>query len=151
MSAVKLRRSYTPYWGMTIAVLIYVASLVFIAIATDDWLILFEFGWLPPCLLIAWIAIGLRYSVSYSDESVSMTASGVKCVAIKYKEISSVKSEASIEKGRPFRRIAIYSHHGFDKEFIDISLKHFMVYDIKILFERISRERPDLQLPRIHK
>lgn len=71
-------------------------------------------------------------------------------VTILFCDIAVVQSEASIERGRPFRRIAIYpANVGISRKWIDISMKHFVIGDIQNLLAVIREKRPDLTLPTI--
>jgi hypothetical protein len=47
---------------------------------------------------------------------------------------------------RPTRRITIY---GKDQQHLDVSLKHFVMADIRRLMQEIKKERPDLTLPNV--
>jgi vacuolar-type H+-ATPase subunit C/Vma6 len=71
-------------------------------------------------------------------------------VILSMSEINQVRLEAelSLAMRRPFRRIAIYSHHSKSKKFIDVSLKHFAAEDIRELMRAIHGQRPDLVLPK---
>ena len=62
-------------------------------------------------------------------------------------DIASVRMEVDVSPGRPFRRIALYSHAPKSGQFIDISLKHFAAEDIRALMRSIHQQRPDLTLP----
>lgn len=141
----KLGFSVQPYIGMGIVCVLWLAMLIFIAAHEKTWTLLLEIGWLPPLLFAGWVFIGTRYRVLYDDKRVEMTASGRASVSILYDEIVSVAKEASIERGRPFRRIAIHA----DSNFIDVSLKHFAIDDVRNLMRVIHEKRPGLALPEI--
>lgn len=49
---------------------------------------------------------------------------------------------------RPFRRVAIYYRDGNDTKFLDISLNHFPILEVRQFISDLRELRPDLQVPR---
>jgi hypothetical protein len=147
---IRLRRSTQPYIGIGLACALFLALLVVIAAETRDWTPVLEFGWLPPFLFMGWVALGMRYQVSFTDTTIEMHASGLAPAFMRFDEIARVENEASTQQGRPLRRIAIYSRkQGGKVKWIDISLKHFAIHDIRVLLDIIRQKRPDLGVPQI--
>lgn len=145
-----LRRSIQPYVGMGLACALFLGLLGVIAAETRTWTPVLEFGWLPPLLFMGWVALGMRYQVSFTETAIEMRASGLAPVSVRFDEIAKVENEASTLRGRPFRRIAIYSNkQGGKVKWIDISLKHFTTEDIRVLLQMIGQKRPDLGVPEI--
>lgn len=94
--------------------------------------------------------LGMRYRGFYSHDHVGMQGAGLVPVIIEFGRIELVRDETSVERGRPFRRVAVYpkQSHG-TKRWVDVSLKHFRIEDIRGLLGIIKRQRPDLVVPEI--
>lgn len=136
------------YVGMGAACLLTLGMLVFICEKTETWSPIFEVGWLPPVLFLSWVALGWRYQVFYDEHQIVMKALGVRPVSIGFDQIAKIDKETSIARGRPFRRVVVYSI-GSSGKFIDVSLKHFMIQDVRELVGDIKHHRPDLVTPEI--
>jgi hypothetical protein len=148
MRQVKLQRSIQPYADIGLACCLLLVMLTFISAETKTWSPILEFGWLPLLLFAGWVFIGWRYQISYDDEQIVMHASGSVPTSIGFSEISQVQKEISIGRGRPFRRIVVYAQHSSGK-FIDVSLKHFVLRDVRKLIQAIKNHRPDLVTPEV--
>jgi hypothetical protein len=124
--------------------------LAYISLHEHSWTPLLQAGWIFLIGAGGWVFLGTRYRIAYSDEAVVMKASRVQSVTIPFCDIALVQSEASIERGRPFRRIAIYPVNVNEShKWIDVSMKHFVIGDIQNLLAFIRDKRPDLMLPTI--
>jgi hypothetical protein len=146
----QLRRDFQPYVGMGIANVFSVLMVGIMAIDTKTWAPLWEFGWLPPLLFAGWVYLGMRYRVSYTDIGIEMIASGLAPAFIQFDGIARIENEVSIQRGRPLRRIAIYSSkQGGKVKWVDVSLKHFKIEDIRVLLDMIRQKRHDLEIPQI--
>jgi len=144
MKSTKLRFSIQPYVGMGVACALSLVMLFIISFETKTWDPLIEFWWLPSLLFAGWVFIGTRYRIFYDHACVKMVASGLAPVLIAYSEITRIRNESSFEQGRPFRRIAIYA----GDRFVDLSLKHFVIEDVRSLIGVIQGKRPDLEFPK---
>lgn len=145
-----LSHSLQPYIGMGLACGLMFVGLVVISTLVNSWTPVLQAGWLPPALLAAWVALGMRYKICYSKSGVSMFASGINEVHLQWQEVQTVVSESSIDAGRPFRRVALYgSLTSAALKRIDISLKHFKRGDIEGLLKMLAESRPDLPIPRM--
>ena len=105
-------------------------------------------GWLAFGVLVY---LGLRYRVYWSDDQLCQEASGGPKICIKYSEITKVDYEVAgpsdwRSASRPFRRIAT-DRLGEKDGYIDVSLRHFAMDDIRELMHAIRTWRPDLSLP----
>lgn len=147
---IKLRHSVAPYVGMGLASLLGLIVLAAISIMTRDWKPILQLGWFFPVAFGALIALGMQYRVSYSDNLVQMNASGLPQVSIPFGQISHIENEVSVERGRPFRRIAIYAgKRNSGAARVDVSLKHFRIEDIRGLLVVLAQKRSDLSLPKL--
>lgn len=145
-----LERSFQPYLIHTFGCSLALVILTCISLHEHSWAPLLQAGWIFVIGAGGWVFLGTRYRIAYSDEAVVMRASGMQPVTILFCDIAVVQSEASIERGRPFRRIAIYpANVGISRKWIDISMKHFVIGDIQNLLAVIREKRPDLTLPTI--
>lgn len=149
-----LRRTISPYLGQIIILSLVTVFLLFESIKLHAWgpLLPAPFIWL---LFSVQIYIGLKYKISWTDKAVCQEASGGPKVSIQYGWITKVTSEISkpgevLAASRPFRRIAIYAKEPQGaKSFIDVSLKHFAIDDVRKLMSVVHDRRPDLTLPKI--
>jgi hypothetical protein len=99
----------------------------------------------------------LKYSISVKDRAITMCVATwfrtpLAITTIRIADITSIKTETddltkAISSTRASRRIAIYDEHMENVKFIDISLKHFVLQDIRKLMEVIKAERADLIVP----
>jgi hypothetical protein len=48
---------------------------------------------------------------------------------------------------RPFRRVAVYYEVGNKKQYLDISLVHLKIQNVRELFDNLIKLRPDLEVP----
>ena len=157
-----LKRIVDPYVGQ--AVILGLVSLLVVSVAVakhvPSFLIAILFIWI---LFAPIVYLGLRYRIYWNDEAVCQDASGGPRLCIGFDEITKVALEGGgtgrivsgvatgrdTEPGRPFRRIALYKHgKRGERNFIDVSLKHFAEGDIRALMRAIGARRPDLTLPK---
>jgi hypothetical protein len=112
-----------------------------------DWGLLkaIPFLWL---LYAPMVYIGTRYRILWQNDQIRQIALGKPDVTLSMREIAVVSLEVNTTGGRPFRRIALYSHHSKSGNVIDVSLKHFAAEDIRVLMRSIHQQRPDLALPK---
>jgi hypothetical protein len=149
-----LRRTLTPYLGQTVILTGVTLFSFFVALKTHQW----DFLWAP---LVIWalygcyvVAFGMPYRVYWDEACVMMRASGGPQRNIRFEDISEVRYEIArsdeyLSQSRPFRRVVI---HGRDQKrncYIDISLRHFHLEDIRDLMSGIRKYRPDLTLPQL--
>ena len=148
-----LRRSARPYVAFAIPLVLVLLFFLIVSIRTHQpatpW---FEVFGVFAALYAGWAYFQVRYRVLWSAEGILQKASGLPDIAIRMEEIGWVHLESGISsggrRGRPFRRIAIYSGEpGERRRCIDVSLKHFESDDIRYLMRAIHARRPDLQLP----
>lgn len=137
---VSLRHDYTPYALHSLAC--FLSILVLVYLTRGDWSSFFLYAWIMPAALILYIKINTQYKIWYSNGAVYMKASGVAKKRINYSDITILKFEENLEKGRPFKRISIYTEDG---TFIDISIKHFIQKDIRALIDKIYVIRPSIK------
>lgn len=168
-----LRHTIRPY---IVLLVIFVAVMIFtagVAIAKRQLNMLYADIVLPFLFYFAYVWPGLAYKVSWNSRAVIMHASGIKPnpLSIRYQDIDRVVYEtavsdalaetASVEMGlpaaavsrtRPTQRIVIYGRgSGMEEtgaQFVDVSLKHFALDDIRTLLRKIARQRPDLAVPK---
>lgn len=148
-----LRRTIYPYVGQIAILLLVTFFVLFISVNTHVYKLLFSVPviWL---LFAPFMYFGLKYKIYWNDNELCQKASGQHDVYIKYSEITRIASEVSnpgelLSAARPFRRIAIYAGSVQDEgKFIDVSLKHFAVGDVRRLMRRVHERRPDLALPK---
>ena len=100
----------------------------------------------------AFVLIGMRYRISLSDNTITQRAFGKRNVCISIRDISSVSTEVSdvktfVQMNRPMRRIVIASVGDGHATTIDVSMKHFLMADIRKLMRIINSARPDLNVP----
>lgn len=148
-----LRRTVSPYIGQIIILSFVTLFVLFISFKIHEYNILL----IAPVIWILFIPLiyfGLKYKIFWNNNELFQKASGRSDVYIKYSEISRVASETSkpgelISAGRPFRRIVIYAENAQNGgKFIDVSLKHFVMDDVRCLMREIHEHRPDLVLPK---
>jgi energy-coupling factor transporter transmembrane protein EcfT len=149
----RLRRTISPYMGQIIILALVTLGVLFVAIKSNEWKLILSVPvmWL---LFLVLVYIGLKYKIYWTDAEVCQEASGGQKVCIKYGEITKIASEISkpaelLSASRPFRRIAIYAEKpNGESKFIDVSLKHFSVDDVRKLMQAIHDRCPDLTLPK---
>lgn len=101
---------------------------------------------------IVLLYFGMAYQISWNEEEICQEASGGR-ICIKFSEIKNIQAEVSkplelISASRPFRRISIYAENGGSHvKYVDVSLKHFMMSDVRKLMQAIHGRRPDLVIP----
>lgn len=126
---------------------------LFVSMKKHEWGIAIAVGviWL---LSFAYFSFGFKYKIFWTNEEIRQEASGGN-VCIRYEAITKVQLEVAnsaefVSPSRPFRRIAIYAErHSGDADFIDISLKHFNLADVRQVLKSIHLHRPDLVLPKL--
>ena len=101
----------------------------------------------------AYVFIGTRYRMSLRDSTITQRAFWKRNVSISIGDISSVGTEVSdlttlAQMNRPMRRIVIASVRDGGATTIDVSMKHFLMADIRKLMRIIHSARPDLNLPK---
>lgn len=147
----RLRRSIKPYVGQILILVIVTGWVVFIAVFRHQWKLTVPI----PVIWIGFIVLlyfGMAYKISWNEEEVCQKASGGR-ICIKFSEITNIEAEISkplelISASRPLRRISIYAENtGSHIKYVDISLKHFLMADIRQLLQVIHRRRPDLIMP----
>jgi|KBSMisStaDraftv2_1062788.scaffolds.fasta_scaffold1309316_1 hypothetical protein len=151
---VELRRTITPYVGHTIILVGITVYLAYVAQKTSQWGLLWGAALLWPLFAFAYFYFGLKYRVFWDETGVVMRASGLKERRIRYEEISHVWYERanvteSLSQSRPFRRIVVWGHKRDPKAFVDISLRHFKLEDIRELLNSIRSHRLDLTIPTV--
>jgi hypothetical protein len=102
---------------------------------------------LPICTIL-----GMRYRISLRDNTITQQAFGKRNVSISIRDVSSVGTEVSdaktfVQMNRPMRRIVIASVRDGQATTIDVSMKHFLMADIRKLMRIIHSARPDLNVP----
>jgi len=100
----------------------------------------------------AYVFLGLRYRISLRDNTITQRAFGKPNISIAIRDISSVGAQVSdpktfVQMNRPFRRIVIASVRDGHTTTIDVSMKHFLMADIRRLMQIIHSARPDLNVP----
>lgn len=148
-----LRRTIQPYTLPPILFLVIFAFSVPYTLKSHD------FGALWAFLIFAApfssiVYSGTRYRVYWHDGEIIGKSSDGYTRTIHTDEITRVERETSdirtaASLRRPFRRIAIYAEHGHAVKWIDVSLKHFRIDDIRKLLSEIHERRPDLRLPQV--
>ena len=144
-----LRRTITPYVGLTLIFAGITIFSVYVAHKTSQW----DLMWGPAVILLlfpfAYLYFGLKYRILWDETGVYMRASGGPERHIRYEDITSIRNETAMSQSRPFRRIVIHGHKRNPNAFIDVSLRHFRLDDIEELLAKIRTCRPDLVIPAI--
>jgi hypothetical protein len=86
--------------------------------------------------------------VYWDGGSLVQRASGLAEKRITLREITDIRTERApitdiFAMGRPFRRIAVYGRKSDSAAFIDVSLRHFQIEDIRELLSAIHVTGPD--------
>ncbi|MBS0193978.1 MAG: hypothetical protein JSR34_07005 [Proteobacteria bacterium] len=101
------------------------------------------------------------YRVCLTRNTIMQYGFGIKTISISIDQIQRIKLETSLGArrksnsfwsslfvvDRPLRRIVI-TPKGDKEGYVDVSLKHFAVDDIRTLMRRIHEQRPELVLPK---
>lgn len=148
-----LRRGFSPYIGEASILLLISFGALFVSMKKHDWGLAIAVCviWL---LAFVYFSFGLKYKIFWTNEEIRQEASGGS-VHVRYEAITKVQLEVAnsaefVSSSRPFRRITIYAEKpSGDTEFIDISLKHFNLTDIRRVLKSIHLHRPDLALPKL--
>ncbi len=149
-----LRRTVTPYIGQSIIIVGVTILTVCVAQAKAQWGLLWGLA-LIWALFISYVYFfGMKYRVSWNEESVTMSASGGPRRSIQFDEITEVRYETAssnefLSQARPFRRVVIFGRQRDPSARIDVSPRHFRTVDIRGLLTAIKRHRPDLELPAV--
>jgi hypothetical protein len=142
-----LRRTITPYVGQTLILAGVTAFCAYVAFKKSEW----EFLWVIALIWALFglyvVLFGLKYRVLWDGSGVVMRASGGPERRIQFDEVSEIDLELGASQSRPFRRLVVYGDKGNPDEFVDVSLRHFRLEDIRELVEAIRAHRPDLALP----
>ncbi len=148
----QLRRTIRPYAGQIIVLSIVTLGALFVSVSRGVWGLVLSMpvAWLLFGVLVF---VGLRYRISWDQETVCQQASGGPDVCIKYDEITEIAREKAkinemVAMSSPYRRIAIYGGLGEDIRHINVSLRHFRDEDVQQLMAFIHKRRPDLVLPK---
>lgn len=148
-----LKQTLSPILYLPFFVSLSIPMSLFIAIKTHSWdtfwkLMLITLFFYMLCYVFARYV--RQYKIFWDDDAVGMrTTGGKEDIIISVNKITLIRQEASLERGRVFRRIAIYSQKPSGTgQFVDVSLKHFIPEDIKKLMNLIHEKRPDLEMPK---
>lgn len=146
-----LRRSVQPYVGL--GVIIGGIAIWILVLAYRQ----MDKGTAESAVLLlgfyaAWVFLGMWYRIFLRENTITMRAFGKRNVSIAIQEISLVGTEVSDAKtlmkmNRPMRRIVIASVRNGSTRVIDVSLKHFVMADVRKLMGIIHSARPDLKVP----
>jgi hypothetical protein len=159
MNKFKLRHSLKIYSGIFIIYVVLMIGLGLLAGLTNNG------GSMKDILLVLTVIFFLyfaflyflnsRYQIFLENAEITMRAASLSAdpkapTSIKISDITLIKREVSdvhttVKLKRPFQRISIYDKS--DNKFIDISLKHFLMQDIRKLMKLIKEKRPDLDVP----
>lgn len=144
-----LRRTFAPYTGQTVILSLVTIYIFVISLKTSFWTLFFimPVGW---TFYGMFVAIALRYRISYGTDYIRRRASGGPDVVISVRDVTSIAKERAnaaemVAQSKPFRRIRISDRSG---QSIDVSLKHFRSEDINALLHWLHRSRPDLAMPK---
>jgi hypothetical protein len=145
-----LRRSFQPYLGEAI---IFGALSVLLVFA---WMRTSNTSWLVAIIVLLVIVLAshyadFRYRVFWRNGVIERVTSNGIHTTIRIADISRItleKSESSamLTLRRPMRRVTIYAMNG---DHLDVSLRHFVVEDIRKMLQDIHKNRSDLTLPTI--
>jgi len=147
-----LRHSIAPYGTFGSLLLVLCVWGFYIGNRSGKW------GLLESSLFLSGIyclqvGMGLWYRISLKDGIISRRAFAEPRVSIPISDITSLdhpspKLKAVVNFNTPFRRISIVGHVGGVRKLINVSTKHFLSEDIRLLMLAIHEARPDLELPR---
>jgi len=147
-----LRRSIHPYAALLIIWIVLTLLGLFDAIKFRD------LNWLGAIAALWGIGIAtqyanIRYRIFWEDGQIKQIAANRDVTIIRTSEIDRIVLETSdlqtlLALRRPSQRIAIYAQGKSGPKWIDVSLKHFAVDDIRRLMRAIHERRPDLSLPK---
>lgn len=145
-----LKRSIRPYIGELIIVGGVAIGAVYVAFKTSTWSLL-EAALVGFALYLFAHYFDSRYRVFWKNGAVGRVATNNSTTTIKASDITKVALEKSdlatmLSMRRPSQRITIY---GKDQQRLDVSLKHFVIADIRRLVQEIRKERPDLFVPNV--
>jgi hypothetical protein len=151
---IPLRRTFQPYVGQTLILVIATAFAVYGSVASSHWKIMWAPAVYWPLFGIYFFCFAMKYKVLWNKASVVMHASGGPERCIHFDEITSVKYEVSsasdmLAQSRPFRRIVVCGRKNDPNARVDISLRHFDLNDISQLLTALHAHRPDLDIPTI--
>lgn len=115
--------------------------------------------WILPFGLLVFvfpiIYMNIRYRIWWRDNAIVMRAGGFAgvIVTMRVEDIERIEQETSnartaTKMNRPFRRIAIYGKTAEGYPYIDVSLKHFNLDDIRKLMRIIHDRCPNLEMPK---
>jgi hypothetical protein len=98
------------------------------------------------------VSLNLRYTITWIGNAIVQTAFGLPKTTIKLTDITKIRFEISdtrtlFKANRPYNRVAIYGKN----KFVDVSMKHFKIEDIRKLVAAIRRTRPDLPMDKLPK
>lgn len=138
--------------------MLYPILIVFLVVISLPYIIrTHDYGMLAGPILVLFFSViivyfGTRYRVWWRNGNIVMRSADKIFVIISVEDIKSIKQETSdlhnvVKMRRPVRRISIYSNTLDGDKFIDISLKHFNLEDIRKLINLIHERRPDLEMP----
>jgi hypothetical protein len=147
-----LRRTIQPYVALLIIVGVITLLGLFDAIKARDvnWIGAIGFLW----AIFIWSQYAnTRYRIFWEHGQIKQVAAYGDVTTIAPSEIKRIVLERSdlqtlLSYTRPSRRIAIYGDGSNGHQWIDVSLKHFAVEDIRRLMRAIREHRPDLSMPK---
>jgi hypothetical protein len=150
----ELRRVVTPYIGQTVILFVVSLFLIYVAAAKSQWGLLWAAATFWSIYALYVVVFGLKYTVSWSEAGLLMTARGGPSRKVRFEDITSVESEIAsprefLAQARPYRRLVIRGKADTIDSVIDVSLRHFRIEDIRSLLAKIKSHRPDISLPTI--
>ena len=162
MAKFVLRHSLRIYYGLFSIYVLLIIGLGLLAWLTDNVasmisiLSLLTGVFASYFLILHWI--NSRYEVFLEKDVVTMRAASLSddpkaYTSIRIADITAIRQETSdaataVKLKRPFRRISIYDER--NQNVIDVSLKHFVIGDIRKLMVLLKEKRPDLDWSRLY-
>jgi hypothetical protein len=161
MNKFKLRHSSKIYFGLFLIYVLLMVGLSSLAGLTSNWESMKDILFLLTGVFALYFSflyfLNSRYQVLLEKDVITMRAASLSndpkaYTSIRISDITAIRQETSnvgttVKLRRPFRRIAIYDEH--NQKFIDISLKHFLLEDIRKLIEFLKEKRPDLDMSKV--
>ena len=147
-----LRRTFTPYIGLMLILSGVTVFSIWVVYKTSQWGLLWSMAVIWPLTAFAYGYFGWKYRILWDETGLFMQASGGPERHFLFDEIVDVRVEVAgvselASQSRPFRRIVVYKNKRSPTGFIDISLRHFRLDDVRELLEEVQRRRPDLSVP----
>lgn len=144
----------TPYIGQTVILVSVSVFLFYVAAAKSQWGLLWAAATFWSIYTLYLVVFGLKYTVSWNEAGLLMTARGGSPRSVRFEDITSVESEIAsprefLVQARPYRRLVIKGKEDTRDSVIDVSLRHFRIEDIRSLLAEIRSHRPDISVPTI--